>query len=318
MKVFKSYIKGMGEASLRPRMVFVIWLFNAAFGTFLFFGLSGLFSEAVGKSLVGERLAERMDFSFLSELLVHHGPSVSGVLSFALFLVVAYFFVSIFLVGGILHTLVFRPQTESVKTNRPRFAGLFFEGGARFYGRFFRFSLYSILLWIAALLVMFVIIAVGRILSAEGAKEHLTFILLVVDVVIGLFLINLIRMILDYGRIRVVIEDSRRVFAALLRGAGFVFRNFGKTLGLYYLLALIGVLFAVLYGLAGSAFPKSSLAAVLGGFLIGQIFIGLRSWLKIAFQASQLHFFRQSQAQAARQVTGESSRSPLRGVDSPG
>lgn len=315
MKVFKSYIKGLGEASLRPKMVFVIWLFNAAFGALLYFRLSGLFSEAIGKSLVGERLAERMDFSFLSELLVHHGASVSGVLSVALLLAGAYFFVSIFLVGGILNTLVFRPQPESGEARRQRFAGLFFEGGGRFFGRFFRLCVYSILLWIAAILILLVIVAIGRALTAEGTKEQLAFILVIVEVILGLFLVNLIRMILDYARIRIVTEDSRRVFVALLKGAGFVFRNFGKTLGLYYLLALTGVLVAGLYGFANSTFTKQSLAAVMGGFLIGQIFIALRAWLKIAFQASQLNFFRLSRGQPANQKSAEPSPSPLTSSD---
>jgi hypothetical protein len=98
-------------------------------------------------------------------------------------------------------------------------------------------------------------------------------------------------MILDYTRIKIVVEDSRLVFRSLLKAIKFVFQNLGKTLALYYLLVLTGVIFLLFYLIFNSIIPQYSFITILIIFIIQQFFILSRAWLKIAFMASQLLFY---------------------------
>lgn len=292
MKIIKSYSQGIKQAALQPKMIFVLWLINLIFGLIIYFQFSGLLSEAMGKSMTAEKLLKKFDFNFLFESIIHHGESFHAVFSVTFVLLIVYFFVSIFLLGGILFSLIQSEKLSSVEDKKEGFVSMFFQGGGKFYGRFFRLCIYSLILWIAFIIIIFLLNIVRRALTSNGENERLSFYLILIQIGIGLFLLNLIRMILDYSRIKIAAEDSRKVFRSFFLAIKFVFKNLGKTLVLYYLLALTGVLLFCVYWALKSLIPVYSLIPILIGFVIGQIFIASRGWVKIAFQAGQLKFYK--------------------------
>jgi len=291
VRVLRSYGRGIKEATLQPKMIFILWVRNFIFGVFIFYLFFKFFSDTTGKSVLAEGLLKKFDFNVLLELLIHHGESVSTILSVGFILILVYFLVSIFLYGGILSALTLSPEARDEK--KGHFAQVFFQGAGKFFGRFFRLSIYSLILWTAFVLINIVLNPVGRFLTGNGTNEQLAFYLFWIRLAIGLFLVFLIRMILDYSRIEIVIEDSRSVFLSLFRIVKFVFQKFGKTLVLYYLIVLTGIALIVIYWLLKSILPSfsSSLLMILVPLVVGQLFIALQSWLKIIFQSAQLVFY---------------------------
>ena len=288
MKVLKSYRKGIREATLRPKMIFILWLINFIFGSVIYFLFSGLLADVLGKSKIAEGLLKKFDFNVLFELLVHNGSTIQTIFSVALILIFLYFLVSIFLYGGILFSLVHPLKSGDVESKKPRFAQVFFQGAGKFFGRFFRLSIYSLILWIVFIVINVLLNLVGSVLTASGANEQVAFYLIWIRIAIGLFLVFLIKMILDYTRIKIVTEDSRRVFLSFLKIIRFVFKKFGKTLALYYLLVVTGVILFGIFWALNSMIPSHTLLSIFIAFIIGQLFIASRGWIKVAFQAAQL------------------------------
>ena len=288
MKVLKSYSKGIREATLRPKMIFILWLINFIFGSVIYFLFSGLLADVLGKSKIAEGLLKKFDFNVLFELLVHNGSTIQTIFSVALILIFLYFLVSIFLYGGILFSLVHPLKSGDVESKNPRFAQVFFQGAGKFFGRFFRLSFYSLILWIVFIVINVLLNLVGSVLTASGANEQVAFYLIWIRIAIGLFLVFLIKMILYYTRIKIVTEDSRLVFLSFLKIIRFVFRKFGKTLALYYLLVVTGVILFGIFWALNSMIPSHSLLSIFIVFIIGQLFIASRGWIKVAFQAAQL------------------------------
>lgn len=291
MKVLKSYENGIKEAIQQPKMIAVLWLINFIFGSVIFFLIFGRLSKAVGKSLIAEDLHKRFDFNFLFEFLTYHGESIRAIFSAAFFLIMIYFLISIFLYGGILLSLVHSQKTNDVEKSNVQFAQTFFQGGGKFFGRYFRLSIYSLILWIIFIIFIVLLILVGRFLTAKGANEQLAFYLFLAELGIGFFLLFLIKMILDYTRIKIVTEDSRFVFRSLFKIIKFVFQRLGKTLGLYYLLIVTGVILFGIYWVLKLIIPSYSFVTILITFIVYQLFIASRGWLTIAFQAAQLNFY---------------------------
>jgi hypothetical protein len=283
VSVFRSYGYGVREAIIRPKMILVLWTFNFLFGCFVFYLFYKLLAEAMSQSAVSEGMLAKVDYHFLFEFLTYHGQSLGTFISATLFLIGLYILVSIFLYGGILHSLV-EPQRAS-------FLQHFFQGGGKFFGRFLRLTVYSLILWFVFLVVMFILYRVGSALTGKGTNEQLAFYLFLVGVAIALFFIFFINMIQDYARIRIAFEDRRYVFRSLFQSIGFVFKRLGGTLGLYYLLVLTGGILTVGYCVLKSMIPFSTLGAILITLLVYQLFIASHGWLKIAFQAGQLSFY---------------------------
>jgi hypothetical protein len=108
---------------------------------------------------------------------------------------------------------------------------------------------------------------------------------------IDLILVFFVRMILDYARIVIARADTRRVWRSLWEAAGFVFKKFFGTLTLYYMLLVTGAVIFLVYWGIHSRISTASLAAIWLAFLVGQVFIISRGWLRIAFLAAQNSYY---------------------------
>ncbi|HUU52773.1 MAG TPA: hypothetical protein VMW92_07075 [Candidatus Heimdallarchaeota archaeon] len=291
MKVLSSFGNGIKRAFLEPKMVVVLWLVNFVSASVIYFLFSGYLSDVIGNRLVAANFLKGFDFETFFELIIHEGEAWHWIFYVAFILAFLYYWVSLFLHGGILVMLKARGITGELKGRDPRFAPAFFQGAGKYFGRFFRLTIYSLLVWLGFGVLYFVLNLALKLLEAGGTNEQAIFYLFWVRVIIILFLYFLVRMICDYARIRIVAEDSKAVFGSLIQAIRFVFRNFFKTSILYYLVLITGLAIFGIYWIVQKMVPTQTLLLILVAFLIGQIFILSRGWLKIALQAAQLHFY---------------------------
>lgn len=112
--------------------------------------------------------------------------------------------------------------------------------------------------------------------------------------IFGLLLL-LVNVVVDYARIRIVVEDRRSAAGGLLAGFRFVRRHAGAVAGVYVLDGLLFVLLIAVYALVA---PGAN-APVWGVLVIGQTFILLRHVLKLTFYASETALFQSRLAHAA-------------------
>ena len=108
----------------------------------------------------------------------------------------------------------------------------------------------------------------------------------------GLFglLLVAVNVIFDYAKTRAVIEDRRSMIGALGAGARFVRRNLGAVTALY---ALDALLFLAVIGLYGLAAPGAGTSGILMwlGFLVSQLYLLARLWVRLVFLASSAALF---------------------------
>lgn len=291
MKVLYSYGNGVKRAFLEPKMIAVLWLVNFVSASVIYFLFSGYLSDKIGNRLVAANFLEGFDFKTFFELIVHEGQGLHWIVTTALILAFMYYWVSLFLHGGILSVLKSRGITGDSETRGKRFASVFFQGAGKYFGRFFRLAIYSLLLWIVLGIVYYLLDLILKSLTAGGTNEQAILFRYLARPVIILILYFLIRMIGDYARILIVVEDSRAVFRSLIQAIQFVLGNFFKTLILYYLVLITGVAVFAVYWIVQKMIPTQTLLPILLAFLIGQVFILSRGWLKIALQAAQLHYY---------------------------
>jgi hypothetical protein len=122
MNIIALAIKGLRDAVSRPKMVFVLWLANLLAAVPLYMLFKGAFGAALGRSGLASGLAAKTDMNVIIEVLTTFPAVLQDTIQAALGLILVYEFVSIFLAGGILQTLL------SDKPARP-FAPVFFAGG---------------------------------------------------------------------------------------------------------------------------------------------------------------------------------------------
>jgi hypothetical protein len=200
----------------------------------------------------------------------------------------AWLVVSSFLSGGIL---------DRFARNRPtRGRGFFGACGAHFAAiarlGLIALALYAILfVWLHPLLFTTAYPRLTHAITVERTAFAIRGGLYVVFLA-ALFSVNAI---VDYARIRIVVEDRRSAVGALLAGARFVRRNFAAA-ALVYLLN--GCLFLAAIGLYALAAPGAARPAWLI-LLAGESYIVLRYFLKLTFYAAETSLFQARLAHAS-------------------
>jgi len=103
--------------------------------------------------------------------------------------------------------------------------------------------------------------------------------------------------VIDYAKVRAVVEDRRSMIGALAAGARFVRRNPGAVAGLYLLNAALFVLVLLVYALIAPG-AESTGAGLWLGFLVSQIYLAGRVWVRLVFFASETVLFQARLAHA--------------------
>jgi hypothetical protein len=112
----------------------------------------------------------------------------------------------------------------------------------------------------------------------------------------GLLLLTC-NLVLDYAKVRTVVEDRGSVLGAIFAGTRFVWRHAGSTAAVYGLLSLAFVVLITIYALVAPGAGSTGLSMWIG-LLVGQAYIVARLWLKLVFIASQTSLFQQQLAHA--------------------
>ena len=132
--------------------------------------------------------------------------------------------------------------------------------------------------------------ALFRDLTRDLTEERSAFVVRLA--LYGVFAIALAAcsLMLDYAKVRIVVEDRRSVLGALGGAVRFLRRNGGAAATLYLADA---VLFAAVLAVYSAIAPGAgSTGWSMGlGFAIGQLYVLARLWVKLVFWASETAFF---------------------------
>jgi hypothetical protein len=106
-----------------------------------------------------------------------------------------------------------------------------------------------------------------------------------------------VNLVVDFAKVRLVVEDRRSAIWALAASLGFIARHPARALGLYAVnsvtfLAVLGVWALLAPGAGGGG------AAIWLGFAAGQLYVLARLLLKLQFAASEVALFQASLAHA--------------------
>jgi hypothetical protein len=310
MKVFINFFKGFRNSAQAARMIVLLLVINFVFSLILAVPMYHSLRESFGNSLVGERMAQGFDYLWWEEFrdqaeglektftpsIIGKGAilnNLEGLIQLRVFELppivlvfgILYIILHTFLAGGILYIFQKPDRRFSLKN--------FFKGAGNY---FFRFFLLMLISWAFFLLIGQVVKGgLDSILDSvreTAFSEIAPFYLGLAFSAVILFLFLFIQMVFDYGRIKIVLEERRDVLTAAAGAFGFVFRRLGSTLGLFYLLFLVQVIFVLFYILIQGIIPQSSFAGVLAAFLFQQIFIFGLIWIRCWLYSSQLELYR--------------------------
>jgi hypothetical protein len=196
-----------------------------------------------------------------------------------------------FLTGGIL---------DRYARQRPTRAHGFFAASGVYFWRFLRLAAAAGLAywWLFAYVHPWLFTTQFDNLTRDMSVERDAFVVRMSFYAVFGALLGIVNLVLDYTKVRIVVEDRHSVIGAIVAAARFIGHHPRRVISLYALNSLAFlVLLAVWAIVAPGAGPAGP--SMWGSFLLAQLYIVVRLCAKLVFIASQIALFQGNLAHAS-------------------
>lgn len=295
MSIIQAFSSGVRRATSEPKMTFVLYIVNLLLAIPLALAARSVMIAGFGASLAPAQMLPGLDFTVFQDFMNLNSANLQTVLGQVLSVLVLSMLLQTFLAGGILTVL----QDQEKKYS----ASSFFKGCGTYFFRFFRlFLLFGVILLVVALVVAVIIAALSEAMMENSTSEITDFWIRIAACVVFLFPVMLMLMAADYAKIHMVLRDEHSALRSCGKGFAFVFKRFPAAVGLELLMLLIPLLLFGIYIWLDLAIGMTTAVTILVMFVIQQIFMILRAWMKVFFFGGEMTLYRGLQRQPFPEV----------------
>lgn len=286
MTALSAYLNGLKWSIRNVKMWLWLYLCNFALAVLAAVPLMNLLEEKLGQTFAAQRLMEGFDYTVFTDFMREYGAAISPILSQSQLLIILYFFLSIFLMGGILENCKNSPQKAHFQ--------LFAVGAIK---HFWQLLLLTLSFLVIHGLVFFLFFKLFMLLIHGGDLKQLDSELVIYSrggIVLGiyLFVAGIILTIHDFAKIYLVQNHPKWFFTAIKNGVQIVFKNFKSTFFLSFLNWLTFSVFSIIYLLLRGDDLNSTVGGLWFIFIWGQVFIFIRMGLKMLNLESKMLWYR--------------------------
>jgi hypothetical protein len=238
-----------------------------------------ILNTVLGHSLESDRLFGNFELDWLIETLLRfHATPAIGLLATAASVGVLYLVTNTFLAGGAIASLERRGES-------------FFAACARYFPRFFRIFLISLLFYGVAFGIVSGLSSARSRWFEDSMRAAPGDIAMWCIQLIGLLLLFAVNMTFDYAKIICVVED-RKALKSTLRAIRFAVRHFSSAYALFVVASAVGIALLAIYHVLSEWIGQGSVAAVVVVFILRQVDIIARFWVRLWTWGSELALFR--------------------------
>jgi len=284
MGIFKAIGKGIGTTFRKPRLLAILWVVNIVYAAVVAFPLFTLAQTELGHSYLGSNVRP-FDIMALGEALLKYQDAMPAVIGGLVISALLFLVLYVFLNGGMIGRLL---DTEGRTTLHT-----FFGDCGRYFGRFVRLFLASLVFLILTFGVILRLLSALVNLGIENARtEWPSVILGNLHFLAALLLLSIVHMVFDYARIAIVADEETKALRALLHALNFLKKRFFRTWALYLLIVAMFVAGTVFFYAVFGLLSGPAVLFVLLGFVWMQLNVLFRIWVKALFFAAQAEFYK--------------------------
>lgn len=282
MGIGKIFGQGLTITAKKTRLVAYLWTVYFLFALLIVAPFYFLLESHFSHSLLGEQLFAGVDLLWLGDLIYKYQELPPLVIGWLVGASLLFLVLSTFLNGGLIGRI-------AGGEDKVTFPGFFGDCG-RYFGRFLRVFLLSLIGYFLVLGLVSRFVAIPfRLLSKGATTEWTTLISSSLRLVVFLLLFSIVKMFFDYVKVSLVTEDSIRAVRATLQNFRFLRRHFFKAWALFLGVGLIFFLSTWIYLLVAKALPKVGLGPALL-FIWQQAFFLIRLWTGVLLFATEYQF----------------------------
>lgn len=270
MKVIRALLGGLQNTLRHIGVVFLLYFFNIIVALSLAVPMFKAFKQGMDTSMGFEELLNRPDYTIIEDFIHQDsGAVISSIIDQAPWMIGVYMFITVFLNGGVIKSLVTKGQESGI--------GDFFNNCLQYFWRFFRLNIFTLIL--QGLVVGLTILSIMggfKFIEESYTNENTYYLVLVIAISIGSIAFSFINMASDYAKVRLVAENTTASLKMLLQSISLTLRHFFSTYLLYLIIGGLMLLFLWVYWKISALISTTSMVLIIALFILQQFFILLR------------------------------------------
>ena len=290
--VKQSFIEGGRLLFYNQKFTILLWGTNALLALILTIPIYSLLTVDLSHSLLSDVLVNKLDYVWLLQFYHNYNLEINQIPILLYGIVFIYILINTFYDGGIITVFVNPSKNHWVD---------FFYGGVRYWYRFIKVVLISAVFYLLVFLLYYWSGKITGKLFQETPSYWTPFIFRLVRYILLLFFVGIVTVIADYTKIALAANGRLKALNEFWQSTKFVFKNFNIVFGVFFLVAFLGALGAILYNLIGLAIPASPFYFLILTFLLQQLLIIFRLNIRMFFFATEINLCRELRAEVIEQ-----------------
>jgi len=283
MTAFQAFMRGWAAVARSKVALSILWVFYALMALIVAGPAASMALQPLAHSRTAGWLLDGFDVAWLSENSDALGTAIVGLAPAVVVATLLTWLGTILLAGGVLTMLSQRWDCFRL--------GPFLAGAGRHFWRLFRLSLLGFICYGLALLVASLPSMIVSAINKDGLEYWPMGVAGIAGSVLTVLLLGWMATVLDYAKVRLVCDDARGSVMGLLRSFAFVFKHFGKTMGVWLMNTAGFAIVLALYLAASNAMHPTLAGAILLLVILQQVFILFRTAQRIAVWDSTMEIY---------------------------
>ncbi|MCP9753974.1 hypothetical protein EGI26_02205 [Lacihabitans sp. CCS-44] len=237
------------------------------------------FLNEANTSVAMDKLITDFDFMIFTDFFHQSQKAFKPFVPLVFMLGLGYLLLNTFFAGGVLDA------ADQEKNSMPRFL----EASAKHFRRFalLLVFLFIFLMALVALAGMFFFIFAA---IAEGGTEKDYILWMIPPVFILLYFVGFVLVMGDYARVMLFKSQTLTPYSAFWKAFSYIFKR-PTAIALFWVIIVLGVILSVVYLGVDSLIGMHSGLTIFAMFLVQQIFVFARTFLKISTQIAAKNYF---------------------------
>lgn len=276
-------INSIRAVSHNLKFVILFWFTNTAFAVVLSVPIYNLLLNDLKNSLISDKLNSGFDYFWYLQFRNLYQIPLDQI-PWAIYTVAGiYTIIQTFYLGGLIS--VFN------QFNKNHFVD-FFYGGVKYFFRFFKVLLVSVIFYSIAFLMNDLLGDLITVVFRNTEFMKTEFIIRFLRYTFLLFLIGIITLISDYSKIALALKDKTKVLQEIIYASNFIKNNFSIVFLVFLFIAFLGAVGSIVYNLIVIEIPRTPYYFLAISFFLQQMLIIFRLLIRMLFCSSEVILFK--------------------------
>ncbi|MEW5844470.1 MAG: hypothetical protein AB1775_14530 [Bacteroidota bacterium] len=284
-------LHGIRTVFHNKKFITLFWAFNAVSALVLTGPIFSVLMDDLSRSMISNRLTHGFDYLWYIQLRNLYEVQFSQIPLNIYFVVGVYTLIQTFFLGGLIAVFNTPEKNHTVD---------FFYGGVKYFSRFVKILLITVLLFAFAFITTDYLGDLITLIFKNSENVFLDFILKALRYIFLVFFIGVVTLISDYTKVSLAVKDKTDILKELYLTLIFLKNNFNKVFFVFLIVAVIGALGVVVYNIIDKVIPRTPLYFMALTFFLQQMLIIFRLFVRMLFCSTEVNLFKDLSADVVK------------------